>query len=323
MKIALLIACGVVSGVFCALKAEARPLTQTINLRYWYSQGETEFSFCGSADCRPTLVSTKFGFDEYAGDPASRLNYHGTYAHSAELVGQALWPNGYRFMVYWGLGEGHLGEIRDQDWFDRSPFGGAKQFEFSDTLSRVKSTQLRYATADFGQQLQTLPLLPFVGFTYYREQLGAYGITPLLNDAGGMSGRPVSDANLVLGNEIRCFGLRLGVEIAASLNNTTLLTNIAYLPWLKLKNADSHYLRDDLGPPPNVRSEATGDGWMIDVLLQHAFNARFQANIGYRWWAFEGESGDTRFGPGFYRSQLNRSLFTQRHGTLLGLVYRF
>jgi len=299
-----------------------------LSSRVWLSSGETEWSHCASFSCGGGFGVVNNGDQTIVytlGDPTSKLNYSGIKANTLELVGTQNLADGWRWQGTWGSGSGDGGSIRDQDWLTLYRYG---TYTFSDTTSEIRDTRVGHVSLDVGKthDTGTVRITPFVGFMRYQERTSAYGIQHLRNDFS-LSYPNLPNNVKVLVNDITWTGIRLGSEFEWNLSSqSSLLVNAAYVARAKGKNKDSHVLRtdrDDLGPTPNILSEGTGDGWMVDVMARYGYTKQLSFELGYRWWAFTADEGTTRFGPEFAQSFPNRSLFSRRSGVLMGLSYRF
>ena len=81
---------------------------------------------------------------------------------------------------------------------------------------------------------------------------------------------------------------------------------------------------ESLGPAPNIKNIGDGGyGYMIDILGQYNYSAQLKFDLGYRWWLFDTDSGNTKFGPNFTTAFPNRSLKSERSGLLIGANYIF
>ena len=128
----------------------------------------------------------------------------------------------------------------------------------------------------------------------------------------------------MLQNEIFWSGSRFGVEIDWEVNpKTNFLANVAYLENVEVRNEDSHVLRADLGPTPNVISTGDGRGWMIDLIGKYAYNNNLGFELGYRFWRFEDRNVVNTFGPDFASAWPVRQLYSQRQGFIIGVEYSF
>ena len=302
-----------------------------LGVRYWHSEGETEWSHCASTACggAPTGLGVPFNS---LGDPSSKLNYSGTKAGIGELFGtytidKVLLMGKYGNQITGNDG----GKQRDQDWLLDSRDG--RSYTFSDTISNIRDTKVNYYTADLGVMVDEktigMKIAPFLGYVRYKEKLSGYGLTFLrdeLNANTNSAGR--SDNTLVFKNDITWTGFRIGADVDYPLNKEfNLNLNAAYVFGLDADNKDSHVLRtanDDLGPAPNIKNVGDGGyGYMIDILGQYNYSTQLKFDFGYRWWVFDTDSGNTKFGPTFTPAFPNRSLKSERSGLLIGANYIF
>ena len=167
---------------------------------------------------------------------------------------------------------------------------------------------------------------PFLGYVRYNEKAKAYGINDLPDDFGPGAGfLPEFDGVLVLQNEIFWAGQRFGTEIEWGVNpKTNFLANIAYVENMRLRNEDSHMLRQDvLGPAPNVISTGEGRGWMIDLMGNYSYNNNLGFEIGYRFWRFEDRDAVNTNHAIFPLTFPIRQLYSQRQGFMIGAEYTF
>jgi len=307
-----------------------------LGLRYWHSEGETEYSHCASTACGSSAISVTHRGVTYtsAGDPTSKLNYSGTKAGIGEIFG-TYEINKISLMAKYGteIRGNDGGKFRDQDWV-KSPTTG-QNVEFSDTLSDTRNTKVNYYTADLGMlydaNITGTKITPFLGYVRYKEKLSAYGAVYQPDDISYSSGNAsISNSTLVLQNDITWTGFRIGVDVDYPVNKEfSFNLNAAYVFGLDADNKDSHVLRtsnSDLGPAPNIKNVGNGDyGYMIDVLGQYKYSPQLAFDFGYRWWMFDTDSGNTKFGPTFNAANTwpNRSLKSERSGLLIGANYSF
>ena len=95
----------------------------------------------------------------------------------------------------------------------------------------------------------------------------AYGLFDLPDDLGAGGGLTIGEDTLVIQNQIFWACQRFGTEVDWNINpKANFLANIAYVENMSVRNEDSHVLRGDLGPTPNVISTGEGRGWMIDLI---------------------------------------------------------
>lgn len=311
--------------------ANASP-TIEVGTRVWVSEGETEWSHCASIGCGGSQVGTYTSggitYPIYMGDPTSKLNYSGIKATTLEVYAD-IKSNRYVTALKLGMGDGSSGSQRDQDWFSIPGF--ASQYEFSDTTSQIKSSDVNYWVADFGYDLDVsslskdTSLVPFVGYFNYKEKLSAFGLMPV-SDGDYNLASAVSSSTKVFENEVEWSGVRLGVDLKKSITDKLSGTlNIAYVI-TDVNNKDSHVLRtssSDLGAAPNIISSGDGDGVMLDIILDYDYSDALAFDFGYRMWNFDADNAVTKFGPDFSPSYPSRSLFSKRDGFMLGASYRF
>ena len=284
-----------------------------LGLRYWHSEGETEWSHCASSAC---------GGSASLGDPTSKLNYSDTKVGIAEIFGSYKFPSAYILMGKYGINiiDNDGGTFRDQDW------NGSNVLS-SDTLSDIKNSKVNYYSADLGLVIDKINtgtnITPFLGYVRYNEKLAAYGLRD--TNTGSVS---VANSTNVIKNDITWTGFRAGAEVNHNINKDfNVILNAAYVFGLDADNKDSHVLRtssEDLGPAPNIKNVGNGDyGYMIDILGEYNYSTQLRFDFGYRWWMFDTDGGNTKFGPTFATAFPNRSLKSERSGLLIGANYSF
>jgi hypothetical protein len=245
-----------------------------VGVRYWRSSGEAKWSH-NSQIADPSV-----------GNPTSILDYDGIDANVLELHARKAFPNDLFVKGNVGLGSVRKGTFDDQDF-------AAGQVKTQETVSPVKGKRLRYLTLDAGHDFWVAEdrgsaLGFFAGFHYWVERLDAYGATFLL--PAGATG--VSEGVAVVSNETTWKSLRVGLAGRTKLGGKTrILADLAYVPRSDMKTEDSHYLRTDLGPTPNIRLEGRGKGWLFDLELRHAIFEDVELGIGYRYWRLRSTDG--------------------------------
>jgi hypothetical protein len=281
----------------------AAPLEFEVGTRYWYSSGKS----------RKTL------YDSTGALQVSRLTWTGETGNSAE--GYFNIKNAGVFVnSYFGVGMLGSGKLQDEDF---PPVIAP----YSSTNSDGKTGRLSYASLDLGYYLwdtKAAKLGGFIGYHFYREKMNAYGCTQTATNpvvcAGGIPG-----SVLALTQENQWYSARVGVAGEVTLApNLRLSGNAAYLPYVKLKGADTHWLRlgiDFNGPTPET---AHGTGAQLESVLTYNFNQYFSLGIGGRYWRMDAPHGTAHFedstlfgGPQVEKFQANRyGAFVQ-----LGLKY--
>jgi hypothetical protein len=252
-----------------------------IGVRYWVGSGMTTSSHDAS------------NFDPALGNPTSTLTYDQLDSQTLELYARK------RFLEHWfvkgnvGLGTIPNGRFVDQDFF-------AGQALFLETVSGL-SGKLYYGSIDVGRAIgrsgnSTFGL--FVGYQHWNERLDAYGFSNT-NNALFVFTQTLGDNVPVISNEQTWDSLRIGAEMTSTRGRTRFHVDLAFVPYAKYRNEDSHWLRQDtLGPAPNVIATGRGMGGQIDVELRRSFPEYFglELGVGYRYWKLYSTSGTMTFG---------------------------
>lgn len=289
-------------GIACvaALAGPAAAVEFEPSIQVWKSEGKTTWNH-NAQPANPAL-----------GNPTSQLTYSGMKADVIE-IGLLVRHREFFGNVTLGTGSIDSGNLQDEDWL-------AGQVKFSDTNSEIKGDALYYWTIDVGRDLfwsARTTLAAFIGVGQYYETIDAYGVT---SNFTGVTTVPTS--RKVITNEAKWSFFRVGLNGKFSpLARVTLAGEIAYLPYVDLRNEDSHHLRADLGPVPNIHMDGSGDGLMWQV--EGRVNVFKGANVflAYRDWRFKAD-GDIRFGSSGQRLPLN-NFETTRSGVRLGFSYLF
>ena len=234
--------------------------------RYWLSSGENRFAH-NAQGADPTL-----------GNPTSVLTYDELDARALELH----WRSNFSSDGWFFKGNFGLGEVRDGT-FDDEDFNAA-QAKTDDTTSAVRGERFSYLTLDVGKDIwesaggSALGL--FAGFQQWSEQVDAFG---LMTTVGGSPNLPESVR--VITNDVLWRSLRLGIAGRAVVTSKLrVLADLAFVPYSRIANDDSHYLRADLGPVPNVITSGRGSGVQLELELRYALSDRLEAGVGVRHW---------------------------------------
>ena len=254
--------------------------TWEVGARYWLSSGNT------------VRAHNAQGVDPTLGNPTSVLQYDTLTGHAIELHARKVLDG-----RWFGRGNLGVGWVR-KGWFDDEDFNAGQQ-KFSDSTSTVKDSNLAYATVDlgremwvFGENKSTVSL--FVGYNYWNERLDAYGA---FFTTGGNS--TIEESVLVITNEVSWHSFRLGMAFDARVTpRTRLLIDVALVPYARVRDEDSHYLRqssNDLGPVPNIIMEGhAGSGVQLDVELRHLLRESWELGLGLRYWDLRASRGSRR-----------------------------
>jgi outer membrane protease len=284
-----------------------------VGARYWYSGGQLHFGF--------TNGNPAFG------DPTSTLDWRNMSTHAAEIFGRLdHLPTGLFVKAAVTGGFTNSGKMDDRDYF-----GG--QTVFSDTVSNVKGSNFVSATIDIGYAFSPAPGMRvggFVGYHYWREKVTAYGAR--CNIADGKVCVAIGDLlagydTAVVMFEPTWHAFRIGLEGWLAITDRWSTTmEIAAVPFASLQNKDSHLLRQhttDLGPAPNVITDAKGFGVEAEVFLNYALTPNIEIGAGARYWQLLTRSGTVRFGPNFNTAPPLRTFDQSRYGVLLQVKGKF
>jgi hypothetical protein len=293
----------------------------SVGLRYWYSVGRHDYAHDASM------------FDPTVGNPTSELLYKNIPAHAGELF--ARYSDDETGLVVKGFAGGggfaDGGTMNDRDWF-------IGQRLFSNTDSSLKNSNLRYATIDFGGGAEyltfgRLQVLPFIGYGYWRDAVGSWGLTFLPDDFGGAfaaapPGTVLFSNRQKVGDYVASWNMaRVGAEATVSiLPQLTLTVDGAILPYVQGSGDDSHLLRQDqLGAKPNVFIRGHGWGAQVDAMLRYQVSSNFSLGVGGRYWYVEAPNGTNTnrtlsdFGISFPLTRFS----SERYGLLADAAYKF
>lgn len=294
-------------------RAPPSPFAFETGARYWFSGGKIRFAFANGA---PLF-----------GDPTSTLDWHGLTAHSGEVFARVDHrPSGFFVKGMYGLGAVTDGQIDDRDFL-------VGQIKFSDTTSDVKNGNLNYAMLDLGwayQPMGGIRLSFFAGYHYWHEKVTAYGL--LCNQASfviatcpSAGAVPIGFDTAVLSYEPTWHALRVGTEARFAITDRwSFSAEIAAIPFAAQQNDDSHLLRTDLGPSPNVITQSRyAYGVEAEMFFNYAITPNIEIGGGVRYWGLVSRYGDVRFGPTFDIKNTLNNFDQERYGLLAQIKGRF
>lgn len=289
--------------------AEPPAFTSVFALRYWYGMGS----------------ASKDLYDSTGSALVSRLTYDGMRSHSAEGYfrvdnsGSSLFWKGY-------VGGGWLtrGNLNDEDF----PPGITP---YSSTDSTLQNQGLAYISTDVGGAIlrgADFRLDAFVGYHYLNEHMKAFGCTQIATNTGICS-PSISDSVAVIAQENTWHALRVGLAADIPLiDRFRLSIEGAWLPYVWLKGADTHFLR--VGTTPGDFTGAIpedGDGWgyQFEAVLTYRVDKDIDIGIGGRYWRMQ-SGGYTHFENhvvGFAASAQVLDWKTEHYGVFLQGSYKF
>lgn len=247
-----------------------------LGVRYWLSTGETKISHNAQ------------GVDPTLGNPTSVLVYGNLDAHVLEVFGRENFRSNLFLKGAVGVGRINRGSFDDEDYL-------AGQVKFSDTTSSMRDGGIGYGMIDLGHQWVlregAVSLGVFGGFSQWTEDYHAYGATDHLGFIGG----DIDNSINVISNKVRWRALRVGFSGQFVFGRARLGLDVAAVPYAKFYNEDSHYLRSDLGPVPNIIDEGEGYGVQSDLELRYRILRRTELGVGLRYWYLKAREGTTNF----------------------------
>jgi hypothetical protein len=290
------------------------PFAFEVGARYWYSTGQNRFAFANKTD---TFLGVPLG------NPTSTLDWDRMQGHSGEVFARVdHLPTG--LFAKGLLGGGFLtgGDMDDLDFL-------IDQINFSNTTSAVNGNDMRYAMIDLGYEFNVpeagIRYGVFVGYHYWREKMTAYGllcnpVSPLIINFGCPAGAQVVPSSTPVDIfETTWNAFRVGADVRVQVwDRVTVSAEAAFVPYAWVTNDDSHLLRTDLGPVPNIITHGErGMGGEAEAFINYQVLPHFQVGIGARYWGLFTQSGSVQFGPDFAPDFPLTKFSTQRYGVLL------
>jgi hypothetical protein len=303
--------------LFAAGQPRFSPFAFEIGARYWYSFGDTRFDFTNG--------------HPLAGDPTSTLYWYDTQGHSGEIFARLYHaPSGLFVKGLIGGGVLRDGTIDDRDYF-------VTQIKFSDTTSEITGNNFRYGIVDLGWAFAVpkagVRYGVFAGYHYWKSKMTASGLVCNADDVGGFFCGPAG--SLLIPNDVAVLvyeptwhALRVGFDARFEFApGWTVAGEVAFVPYAKLVNNDSHLLRQsmtDLGPAPNIISRSPwAFGAATEVFINYAVTPNLEVGIGGRYWGMITDRGTVQFGPDFATDYDLKRFDQQRYGMLLQVKGRF
>jgi hypothetical protein len=245
--------------------------------RTWWSTGKTQWSH----NAQGSLPSF--------GNPTSVLAYDRLNATSIEFFGAKRWHPGWFISGNVGVGRVYGGKLTDTDY-------NAGQVKASESTSSVDEGTLGYLTFDGGYDFLRgwrSSLGVIAGLNYWNESVDVKGAS--FSVPAGMA--PISSGTKVITNEVNWLSFRLGLAGRLQLGDRFNLSGtVAAVPYSRLNNDDSHYLRTDLGSTPNIKMTANGYGVQMEGEARYTVGKMTDIGLGLRYWKLKATSGDISFG---------------------------
>jgi len=284
------------------------PFTFEIGARYWYSIGQNRFAFTNNI----------FPF----GNPTSTLDWDRMQGHSGEAFFRVdHQPSGLFAKGLIGGGVLKGGDMDDLDFL-------VTQASFSNTTSAVDGNNMRYLMFDLGYSYEVpqagVRFDGFIGYHYWREKMTAFGVLCNADAFGNPLCSPPGAAVVPFTTPVDIFettwqAIRVGGGTRIQLDDRWSVSGeVAFVPYAWVSNDDSHLLRTDLGPVPNILTRGwRGIGGETEAFINYMVLPHFEIGAGVRYWGLFTDSGTVNFGPTFGQDFPLTKFSTQRYGVLL------
>ncbi|HLH92411.1 MAG TPA: outer membrane beta-barrel protein [Xanthobacteraceae bacterium] len=216
----------------------------------------------------------------------SRLTYNDD-AYSGEVFARVDHANGLFVKGFLGGGGITHGNMFDEDF----PADAA----YSRTLEDRNSGSVGYATIDIGYSLLKTAdarVGPIIGYNYFRQQVSTFGCSQLAGDLHCTPADPFPPNFLGIGDDDRFQSLRIGLSTQFMLTDRLRLTaDAAYVPWVTFNGLDDHDHRMLLVSD----ASNSGDGVMLEAILDYKVTDAWNVGIGGRYWALNMNTGPLTF----------------------------
>lgn len=273
--------------------------------RVWYSTG--------------TIGKTLYTGPASSMEAVSRLTYTNLNALSGEAFGRiGVYGWGF-FKGDVGLGRIGQGALQDEDF---EPF----MVPYSSTTSAQSGGSLEYGSLDYGfdvLQQPTYRLGVIVGASYLNQTVNGYGCTQNATNTFICAVGDVAPGALAITENARWISLRLGLSGDVMVSNRFRLgVDAAWLPFSWFDALDTHWLRTDIGPTPEVGNGR--NGVELEATASYRLTENFSLGAGVRYWRLTATPG-ARFvdQAGNSLGTQPETFMTQRYGTFVQAAYSF
>ncbi len=232
-------------------------------------------------------------YDIGGGMLVSRLTYSGMDGHAAEGFGRVEHTSGFFLKGYVGAGILLNGKLQDEDFPPLT-------LPYSSTDSRQNDGTMAYASVDIGYSFirqKGLRIGAFAGYHYLDQSVNAFGCVQAATNAG-ICGGGLPETWKVISQNNHWNSVRLGLDAKIALGDRfSLNLDAAWLPYVKLNGADTHWLR--IGDYPGaftgpIPEDGTGTGYQLEASLAYAVDRNVSVAVGARYWRME-TNGNTHF----------------------------
>jgi hypothetical protein len=247
--------------------------------RYWYASAKTGKSLYDLPALSDAMVS--------------RLTYSGMNSNAGELFGRVVFTNGLFVKGYAGGASLSGGHLQDEDF-------PPAVTPYSSTTSSQSGGYLTYASADLGYNVLRggdYRVGAFAGYHYFNETVNAFGCAQTAGNLDICQPSVPQSIEVISQNNI-WQSVRLGLDGSVLLGDRfTLSAEAAWLPYVWLNGADTHWLRigtavgDFTGPIPE---DGRGQGYQLEALLSYQVTQYVSVGVGGRYW-YMAATGNSHF----------------------------
>lgn len=299
--------------------------------RYWYSWGRHKYDLgLLKSDQVPSYSLI------------SRLTYDDIDASTGEVTGRVTAPWNLFAKGFVGGGTITGGHMNDEDFniegdLESSP-GVKERIPYTNTLSpKVTGDIPTYGTIDLGYDWWRAPTYrvgTYVGYNYYRETMGAYGVYQTANADGpfgpGVGGPLAPTGHAIITQEATWQSLRLGASAEFNLApHLKLSGDAAFLPYVTVDAEDVHFQGNTSTIASINPLHGNGIGTQLEAMLSYDITEQLSFGVGARYWAmwttdasFE-RSYDASRQVTYPLAHQNLKIETERAGVLGQVMYKF
>ena len=237
--------------------------------RYWFGNANTSKSLYNIPSVSNAMVS--------------RLTYSDMMTNAGELTAASPSATVSSSRAISAAARCRLGNLKDEDF-------PPALVPYSSTTSDQKNGYLSYASGDVGYDVVRggdFRIGALAGYHYFDQQMNAYGCAQTAtNPAVCQPSIPTSIEGISQNN--RWQSVRVGLDGSLVFaERFKLNAEAAYLPFVFLNGADTHWLRigtavgDFAGPIPE---SGRGQGYQLEVSLSYQVTEYASVGIGGRYW---------------------------------------
>ena len=240
-----------------------------------------------------TTAKSLYDVPSHSNAMVSRLTYSGMNVADGELFGRVTFSNGMFVKGYAGGGGLLAGNLKDEDF-------PPSIVPYSSTTSGQYNGELTYASLDLGYNAVRggdFRVGAFVGYHYFTQQMNAYGCAQTATNPF-VCQPAVPNTVEVISQSNQWQSVRVGLDGTLRIGDRFTLTGeAAWLPFVFLNGADTHWLRigtavgDFAGPIPE---DGRGYGYQVELLLSYQVTEYGSVGIGARYWHMQA-SGNSNF----------------------------